>query len=156
MAGDAVDIQSLELNLPNSPVGGSTALLDATMMALEILEAKTGYDTKMLVILTDGEENASVQYRGRQEFVRERLDDAQADGAAIMFLAVSPDAWGNDNVFQNMTVNVAGTGDSVLGAMTYLNNQSTALRSGLISNTSYSGSTTESRTVIDDDGAVNR
>jgi uncharacterized protein YegL len=147
----AQPIDTLELVLPSSPNGGATALLDATMESLRIVKEAKDYDVKMLVILTDGEENASMTYGGRSAEVKQALEDAEAEGIAVMFLAIGPQAWAGGSTFGNMTVNVGSSGESLTSSVSYASSRSSLLRSGTITASGYSGSTTDNRVEINND-----
>lgn len=81
-------------------VGGSTALLDAigcTITEFEARLAKNGAglavdDRVLLVVQTDGQENASTEYDA--ETIRKMIADREAGGQwAAIFMGAGPDTW---------------------------------------------------------------
>jgi len=88
--------EALELTEETYSPGGSTALHDAiatgidqTGQHIEQLAAATRPETVIIVVLTDGKENAS---ETPQDIVRERVEEAQGDGWGFLFIGANQDA----------------------------------------------------------------
>jgi uncharacterized protein YegL len=86
-----------ELNVSTYIPGGSTALYDAVASTVLELEKRVDEDSKVLVIImTDGEENASTDYHGAEglEKVRSLLKSKTNEkNWAFIFLGADADAW---------------------------------------------------------------
>lgn len=54
------DLSALEKSLRNIPTNGETAMRDAALVAMDQLRSEGKRDKKVLVIITDGEDNSSV------------------------------------------------------------------------------------------------
>jgi hypothetical protein len=76
-------------------VGGTTALLDAvgkTITDFERSDVLRDGDRVLLVVQSDGHENASVEYRAEQ--IRQMITDREATGTwGAVFLGAGPDTW---------------------------------------------------------------
>ncbi|HTS30036.1 MAG TPA: VWA domain-containing protein [Bryobacteraceae bacterium] len=59
------DLGVLERSLRNMHTKGETAMRDAALLAMDHLRAKAGRDKKVLVIITDGEDNSSISTEQR-------------------------------------------------------------------------------------------
>jgi uncharacterized protein YegL len=82
---DSVDLQSVgEIKLEPR---GSTALLDAIGKTINGLDKKS--NKVMFIIITDGEENASMEYT--QEQVKKLIGDGKKDGWEFIFLGTTED-----------------------------------------------------------------
>ena len=68
---------------------GCTALLDAIGRAIEVASNCTA-DTITMVVLTDGEENASSRYTKHQ--INKLIDDRKAQGWKFVFMGANQDA----------------------------------------------------------------
>lgn len=83
---------------------GTTALNDAIGSSLATLEAKQP-DKAIILIITDGAENASREYSAAQ--VKEKVETAKAKGWEVVFLAANIDAFAtgaNYGIAANSTV----------------------------------------------------
>lgn len=119
---------------------GMTALLDAVGMTLRAtkqrLDKKQGSPEKpkvIVVILTDGFENASREYS--RDRVRALIEEAQADGWSFVYLAANQDAFVsaqhlgiNPLAAANATMTFAATGQGVRGTYAYASNATTQIR----------------------------
>lgn len=95
---------------------GSTALFDAIGRSLTTLEARRPKHA-VIVILTDGQENASTVYTS--EMVKQRITAAEARGWRVIYLAANQDAFavgGAIGVNAAFTKNYAATADGVRSA----------------------------------------
>lgn len=72
---------------------GSTALLDAVGTAIN--SVPEGEKDVMLIIMTDGEENASTDYKVDE--IRNKLVDCQKLGWAIVYIGAAMDVWSGPN-----------------------------------------------------------
>jgi hypothetical protein len=74
--------------------GGMTALYDAIGRAISTKMAKVKHENVVCVILTDGEENASKEYK--QDQIRKMIKDAETDHAwKFLYLGANQDAFQN-------------------------------------------------------------
>lgn len=79
----AVDIAPYLNNISYNPTGPNTPLYDSIMGVISLARKRIG--NKLLIIITDGEENASVQYSYEQ--VAKKLEWCQESGWGVIFLA---------------------------------------------------------------------
>jgi uncharacterized protein YegL len=124
---DIRDVTDPALLAPSDPMGGSTALFDATMESLSIVTDDKA-ERRALIILTDGEENNSHEWAGRGAEVRDALARAEKDGVGVMFLAVGPDAWANQAVFARHLTHVASTPAAAAGSVAHASHLTRELR----------------------------
>jgi uncharacterized protein YegL len=91
------DIQSVEpLTAKTYVPRGSTALYDAIGRTINAIDSRVaGYPCQkvVLVILTDGQENASKEYSGCQ--VKSMIKDRECKGWEVVYLSAGPDAFGD-------------------------------------------------------------
>lgn len=76
--------------------GGSTALLDAVGETIHTLEARLRVEPikqAIVVILTDGQENASRGWAKRREEIAEMISRLEKEGAEFIFLGANIDAF---------------------------------------------------------------
>lgn len=91
---------------------GATPLLDAVGYAVARLDAAgQPTDPRILVILTDGYENASREHS--QASIADLLKQRQADGWLVLFLGAGIDAWGEA---QAIGIQASGVADVDLSA----------------------------------------
>ena len=84
----SVDPLSYETYIPR----GSTALLDAIGRTIRTIEERAHEDEEVLVaVLTDGQENASVEYRLEQ--IRELIGEKEAKDWDFVYLSADPSAF---------------------------------------------------------------
>lgn len=139
--------------------GPSTALLDATMKAIKELKS-ADYSKRQLVTMTDGQENSSVEYRGKANIVRETLDGARNQGIDVVALAVGPDSWANDQIYGiHNTVRAVNTGKSIDAGISYLSSRSMAYNTSadvttFATTTSAVSHVDANGNISDDDGTV--
>jgi uncharacterized protein YegL len=125
---DVRDVKDPALLAPSDPMGGSTALFDATMEALSRVTGDKAA-RRALIILTDGEENNSHEWAGRGAEVRDALKRAEGHGIGVMFLAVGSDAWANAPYYAAHMTHVAGTAAGAAGSVAYASHLTVGLRS---------------------------
>ena len=123
---DRVDINLVE-DYELQP-GGMTALLDGIGMTLN--RFVSGGDTKkVVVIVTDGGENASQEYNREQIF--EMITNLKEEGWQVMFLAANQDAiaaGGSLGINAEATINFASTGEGAHDAYAAAATYATSLR----------------------------
>jgi len=73
--------------------GGMTALLDGVGQAIRTAELSSGKDDKVLVvIMTDGGENSSREYR--HDAILKAISEKRKDGWEFLFMGAGEEAWG--------------------------------------------------------------
>lgn len=95
---------------------GGTALYDAIGRALNRLDAKNA-PRSILVVLTDGQENASTEFTRAQ--VMQRIERAQSRGWQVVYLSASPSAFADSaaiGIRAANTVQFAATGAGLRSA----------------------------------------
>lgn len=108
--------EGVPLNTETYVPRGGTALLDAVGRALSRLEAKNPAKA-ILVILTDGQENASKETTKSQ--LLQRIERAQARGWQVVYLSAAATAFSDAAAFgirAANTVQFAHTGAGLAGA----------------------------------------
>lgn len=145
-----------KVNLLNTKTycpGGSTALNDCFMEAIEDVESrlkKSKAKNKpqvLFIIFTDGEENASSIHRDKAK-IKQRKDDKEGEGWAFIFMGADMDAWSAGSSYgmsmgNTMTINKQSIGSSA----SYLRNRTVkaasnarGLMCGLVSEAQYTAS----------------
>lgn len=94
----SVPIQSVDpLNYETFIPRGSTALLDAIGRTIRTIEEREHEDEEVLVaVLTDGQENASVEYRLEQ--IRELIREKEAKDWDFVYLSADPSAFSDAHI----------------------------------------------------------
>jgi hypothetical protein len=69
--------------------GGATALLDAVDRTLDAVEEFKPADGELMVVMTDGQENAST--KATKDAVKQRIADRQEAGWAVVYLGANVD-----------------------------------------------------------------
>ena len=88
----------LELTNESYQPRAATPLYDAVGQAIATAkEVKGKAKRNVLAVLTDGLENASVEWTADK--VKAALKDLEADDWQVVFIAVGPEAWKEDRVF---------------------------------------------------------
>lgn len=85
-----------DLDFESYRIGGGTALNDAVMKAIKDTEPRVAKDDSViLVIMTDGEENSSVEFAGPagQEKVKAKLEELRQAGWDVTYLGAGEDSW---------------------------------------------------------------
>lgn len=122
---DIKDVSDYEL-IPR----GSTALYDAIGYTLANADGITTTGKKIVVIVTDGGENASTEWR--QSMIFERIESLKAAGWDFLFLAANQDAMdigGRLGIEAGETLNFASTGVGTQAGYAVASNYTTNLRS---------------------------
>lgn len=108
--------------------GGSTALNDAVMDAVEDVEtrlkkSKAKDDPQvMVVVFTDGEENASSKFK--KDDVSNKRKEKEAEGWAFIFMGADMDAWAAGSSYGMSAGNTISLGKQAIGSsMAYLSNR---------------------------------
>ncbi len=129
---------------------GMTPLWDAVGTAIKRgRKAQRKRETKLnvLVVMTDGYENASTQYSSEE--VRKDLETLKDEGWQVIFLAAGESAWAAASVFDGVSHAFYST--TAAGGHS---RAASALRSDVANAYMSSGSVTLDSAVIDDDGAI--
>lgn len=118
---------------------GMTALMDAigkTVASVRQADQKLSEDQRpgvtVLVIVTDGLENSSTEYRADR--VRELIGQCRADGWEVLFLAANQDAWATSD-----TIGIARTHSSSYAAKSAGTRSAYASASGMVANSGVGG-----------------
>jgi hypothetical protein len=149
-AQDVADVPDLDDDTYRP--GGMTALYDAvgtTITNLDRAQAETGAPSVILCIITDGRENASVEYTADQ--VKELVEEHQAAGWEVLFLGANLAAMTeaqNIGIAASATAAYSGTGRSTNAAYDTFSAHTSVLRTG---GQSTGGFTDEERTVLQED-----
>jgi len=102
---DKVPIESVEKMTRNTYIPrGSTALFDAIGCAIKSI-APSEANTTTVVILTDGEENSSRQYRTKAH-IKDLVEMSTANGVTFLYLAANQDAFKEGNGFGIQSDNI--------------------------------------------------
>lgn len=117
-----------ELSAQTYCPGGSTALNDAVMEAVEDVEArlkksKAKDDPQvMVVVFTDGEENASRKFK--KDAVSDKRKEKEAEGWAFIFMGADMDAWAAGSSYGMSAGNTISLGKQAIGdSMAFLSNR---------------------------------
>lgn len=120
----------------NYSPGGMTALLDAIgklITDFEKVGAFTEQDRVLLVIQTDGNENASREYK--LDDIRKMITDREKTGRwSAIFVGAGPDTWQQAaglGIRDGSTVSMAATGEGTRSTYTGLTRGTVAFASGL-------------------------
>lgn len=115
---------------------GGTALFDAigrTVTNLIERKNKGEIDNAIVAILTDGDENASREYRAAD--IKKLIETCEKDyGWQFVFLAANQDAFATGSTFgisASNAVSFAASGDGMLGATQKMSQYSTGYRSAV-------------------------
>lgn len=143
---------------------GSTALNDAVMTAINDVQSrlkKTKTPSQvMIVIFTDGEENASTQFS--VEDVKEKRAEMEEQGWLFIFMGADMDAWKAGCVYGMSAGNTISLGKSAIkDSVSYLSNRTnkaarlhTSFLTGDLSKASYAVAT-QSLMALDEDDIIN-
>lgn len=113
--------QVAKLDYSSYSPNGSTALNDALMEAIEDVETrlkKSKAKNKpqvMIVVFTDGEENASTKFRDKDE-IKKRRSDKEAEGWAFIFMGADMDAWAAGSSYGMSAGNTMSLGKQAIGS----------------------------------------
>ena len=89
---DAIPLKDVEkLNNDTYNPDHATPLYDAIGKTISSLEKSVGKDKAIVVIFTDGEENASTEWT--LDGIRKKIEEKQGDGWAFVYLGANQDAW---------------------------------------------------------------
>lgn len=106
------NVEALDKNTYKT--GGSTALLDAvgdTISRFKESNVESEGDKVLLIIQTDGQENASTKYGAKM--IADRLEKLKEEGWAVLYLGQGIDAWQQGGQMLNTSSNyVAATSHS--------------------------------------------
>lgn len=69
----------------------ATPLYDAIGQTIRSLEKQNGNSKSLVVILTDGQENSSVEWN--KQTIQQLIEEKQKDGWAFIYLGANQDAW---------------------------------------------------------------
>lgn len=145
---DGIDIQKVEsLNNKNYSPDGMTALYDAVGRTINSIGQrldKMSEDEKpehvIIVIITDGEENSSVEFK--QNNIASMIKHQQEKyNWKFTFLGADIDAWGvarSLNIDPNATMKFAKNADGIANAYASFSSNMSQVRSGLKADMSYS------------------
>lgn len=156
-----------ELSHATYSPNGSTALNDAVMEAIKDVDtriSKSKAKTKsqvVVVVFTDGEENASKKYRDKDEIKKLRSEKEQ-EGWAFIFMGADMDAWSGAAAYGMSAGNTMSMGRSAIQASaSYLSNRTKkaaimheSMVTGKISAESYT-KTMNNLMTLDEDDLVN-
>jgi hypothetical protein len=124
------DVQKVDkLNMDTFVPAGMTNLYDAIGDTISNLDRTVGaHQDVLVVIMTDGGENASVEYKSDQ--IKTLIADRQAKGWTFVFLGANQDAWSVGSQMglskgQTMTYST----ENMAGTMATLSSATTAYRS---------------------------
>ena len=98
--------------------GGNTALYDAACTT--ILAHEEGKEKKLVVIITDGEENASQKYT--QDDFKRLVTRLTIDGWKFVYLGANQDAWANAQKYGFSAQSVASFNSTVRGTQNAFSN----------------------------------
>lgn len=143
---------------------GSTALNDAVMAGIEDVETRLSKSKAknkpqvMIIVFTDGEENASTLHRDK-DLIKQRRSDKETDGWAFIFMGADMDAWSGASSYGISQTNTVAFGKQAIGASAaYLSNRTRKAATmyasnsmGLMSNESYAASMSSLMTLDADD-----
>lgn len=123
------DIQSVEpLDVHNFVPNGMTNLYDGIGDTISHLDKTVGdHQDVLVVIMTDGGENASREYT--QSHIKEMIESRQAKGWTFVFLGANQDAWSVGSKFglaKGQTMSYSTT--DMVGTMSTLSAATTAYR----------------------------
>jgi len=134
------------------PDGDSTALYDATLKSLgQLAKYVDTYGKTILVVMTDGEENASRECKS-YEAMRATVEKARSGGIEVMYLGVAPEAWSQRDAFATHTVRGTGTAQSLVGTLAYASQAVSNYRSQ--SERVVGAQLFSNGDLVDDDGVV--
>lgn len=126
---DALPIaEVLDLTEADFEPRGGTPLLDAIGRAVERIDTRVASEhdeDQVLVILTDGHENASTDYAG--QVIADLLDARQEAGWTVLFLGANQDAFATGNELNMKQGNVRDFEASPDGIMNAMAMMSTAM-----------------------------
>ncbi len=89
---DAIPIEDVpELNRDTYSPGAMTPLYDAIGQTIKTVDAQKGKPNVIFTILTDGYENASVEYTNKQ--IADMITEREGKGWTFAFLGANQDAW---------------------------------------------------------------
>lgn len=147
--------------------GGSTSLNDAVMEAIEDAETRLNKSKAknkpqvMVIVFTDGEENASSKFGGDvgKDKVKQKRAEKEQEGWAFIFMGADMDAWAAGGSYGMSAGNTLGLGKQAIGqTMSYLSNRTakaarmhSANISGELSNVMYAQSMSNIMALDEDD-----